>query len=77
MFLADALKDDVVLLRRTQKIPTPTSVPAAYAEKAISGRVTELLDQIPKLFPERKRKGRKTISVYALVARGQRKASKE
>jgi hypothetical protein len=68
-FLSLALHDDAVLVRRKQRVQTSSSVPTAYVEQAISGRVTELLDQMPELFPRAKGQSRNSVSVFALVAR--------
>jgi hypothetical protein len=67
--LRAALSEDLLLVKRRQRIAIPTSVPRAYVEAAISGRVNELVDLMPKLFPNGKGKKGKGVSVFALVAR--------
>jgi hypothetical protein len=69
MFLSDALRPDSVLVRRSEKIASSKNISDAYAEKAIAGRVTELLDQIPNVFVGNKKPKRNLVNVFALVAR--------
>lgn len=69
--LSAALTDDSLLVRRRQRIAVPHSIPRAYVESAISGRVNELVDLMPKLFPSGRGRKVKGVSVFALVARDQ------
>jgi hypothetical protein len=68
-FVRAALMDDGLLIRRRERVSVSPTVPAAYVEDAIAGRVNDLLDQMPRVFPK-KRAGKNTsVDVFALVAR--------
>lgn len=69
--LSAALSEDRVLVRRRQRVNAPSSIPSAYVESAISGRVNDLVELMPKLFPNGNGKGKKGggVSLFALVAR--------
>lgn len=69
IFLKLALQSDAVILRRRQRVQTSSTVPSAYIEKAVASRVSELMEQVPNLFPRKKIRGRDAIDVFALVAR--------
>jgi hypothetical protein len=66
---ATVMREDCVLVRRRQRVPASAATPAPYVEDAISSRVNELLDQMPKMFPGVKGKRRNELSVFALVVR--------
>ena len=68
-FLQYALREEVLLVRRKQRVPVASTVPRAYAEEAISGRLNELLNQLPRLFPPKKQRKQSAVNVYAIVAR--------
>lgn len=76
-FLQEALLDDAVLVRRKQRVHTSSTVPSAYIERAIAGRVTELMDQIPNLFPKSRPRKHEYVDVFAVVARKPRVQSKK
>jgi len=59
-----------VLVRRKEKIGAPMDIPSAYVEKAIAGRITDLLDNLPQLFVPQKsvRKNRACVNIYTLVS---------
>jgi hypothetical protein len=68
-FIAESFRQGSVLVRKRQRAYISSSLPASYAESAIAGRVTEMLDQIPRMFPSA-RKGKKcAVDVFALVSR--------
>ncbi len=71
-FISAALCEDYVLVRRKQKVLTSTSFPTPYVEQAISGRINEVLDHMPQLFPKSKGLNRNSVNVFALVARNPR-----
>jgi hypothetical protein len=68
-FLAEALHEDHVLVRKRQRAYISTTAHGMYAERAIAGRVTELLDQIPNMFPTSKERQQGVVDVFALVSR--------
>lgn len=68
-FLSAALRNDLLLVKRRQRVSVPNSIPRAYVEDAISGRVNDLVDLMPKLFPAGKGRKVKGVNVFALVAR--------
>lgn len=68
-FLQDALQEKLVLVRRKQKIASSSALSDAYAENAIASRLTDLLDQLPGLFANRKAPKRNIVNVYTLVSR--------
>jgi len=59
-----------VLVRRKEKIGAPMDIPSSYVEKAIAGRISDLLDNLPQLFTPRKssRKNRTCVNIYTLVS---------
>jgi hypothetical protein len=68
-FLSQALNEDSQVLMRKQKVQFSQSISPVYAERAMAGRVNELLDQAPFMFP-RKRAGRASqMQLFALIAR--------
>ena len=67
--LSAALREDLLLVKRRQRVAVPSSIPIGYVESAISGRFNELVDQMPKLFPSGRKRKAKGISVFALVTR--------
>jgi hypothetical protein len=71
-FLSSALRDEQILIRRRQHVSTSTSVSAAYVEQAVSGRVNDVLDQLPHLFPRGSGLSKNSVCVYALVAKDSR-----
>ncbi len=72
VFLQAALVEEAVLVRRRERVHTSTTVPGAYVETAVAGRVTELMDQIPNLFPKSKKTEQEFVDVFAVVARKSR-----
>ncbi len=68
-FLAEALQEDRVLVRKKQRAYVSASANGVYAERAIAGRVTELLDQIPNMFPSSNERRKGVVDVFALVSR--------
>jgi hypothetical protein len=68
-FLIGALREDRVLIRRRERVHATSTVPSTYIEAAVAGRVTELLDQIPHLFPKKKGRKKDAIEIFALVSR--------
>jgi hypothetical protein len=71
--LRDALDEDAVLLKRVENISTSSDLPDAYVEGAIAGRLSELLDELPKQFVRRGRPARGILTVSTLLVRNQRK----
>ena len=69
MFLTDALRQGTTVVRRRERIEAAVNVSDAYVEKAVAGRVTELLDQLPQVFGRGKGRKRETLNLYALLAR--------
>jgi len=72
-FLQDALQEKLVLVKRKQKIASSSSLPDAYVENAIASRLTDLLDQLPELFTNRKSPKRNIVNVFTLVSRNKPK----
>jgi len=68
-FLQDALQEKLVLVMRKQKIASSTRLSDAYVETAISSRITDLLDQLPGLFANRKAPKRNIVNVFTLVSK--------
>jgi Family of unknown function (DUF6502) len=68
-FISASLSDDLLLVKRRQRVSVPNSIPRAYVEDAITVRVNDLLDLVPRLFPNGKGRREKGVSVFALVAR--------
>lgn len=68
-FLAEALNEDRVLVRKRQRAYISSTVHGVYAERAIAGRVTELLEQIPHMFPTNNERQKGVVDVFALVSR--------
>lgn len=68
-FLQDALQQKLVLVMRKQKIASSTHLSDAYVENAIASRLTDLLDQLPELFANRKSPKRNIVNVFTLVSR--------
>lgn len=68
-FLADALNKDAILVRRKDRIITSREFADAYVEHAVSGRLTDLLDQLPLLYQGKRRPRRHILNSYALVVR--------
>ena len=68
-FITEAIRDDCVLVRKRQRAYISSSLPARYAERAIAGRVTEMMDQIPRMFPIVKKGKKSAVDVFALVSR--------
>jgi hypothetical protein len=61
---------EAVLVRRRQRIAVASSVAPAYVEQSVAGRVQEMLDQLPQLFPpKRKRNSGNGLDVFAVVSR--------
>lgn len=71
-FLQHAMSDDAVIVRKKQRVRTSSTVPSAYVEKAVAGRVSDLMDQLPNLFPERGRRTSDAIDVFTVVARSKK-----
>jgi hypothetical protein len=69
IFLADALRCDSVIMRKRQRVQTASTVPKGYVEKAVVGRVSEMMDQIPDLFPLKRSRRQEAIDVFAVVTR--------
>jgi uncharacterized protein DUF6502 len=72
-FLQDALRDELVLVRRKQKIASSSTLSDSYVETAISTRLTDLLDQLPALFANRKSPKRSIVNVFTLVSKSKPK----
>jgi hypothetical protein len=72
VFIEQALSDEAVIVRRRQRIQVASSTPMAYAEKAIAGRVNDLLDQAPHLFPKGRGRDRAALQIFALVSTGKK-----
>jgi hypothetical protein len=68
-FLQDALQEKLVLVRRKQKITSSSDLSDTYVETAIASRLTDLLDQLPELFANRKTPKRNVVNVFTLVSR--------
>jgi hypothetical protein len=68
-FLQDALKENLVIVRRKQKIASSSALSDAYVENAIASRLTDLLDQLPGLFTNRKEPKRNIVNVFTLVSK--------
>ena len=68
--IGEFAEDGRVLVRRREKVSAPMNVQNAYVEKAISGRVTDLLDNLPQLFMSKSsaRKSRACVNVYTLIS---------
>jgi hypothetical protein len=75
-FLDFALRSNTLLVKRRQRVQVSPAIPVAYLEDAIAGRVNELLDQLPGLFPTKKRGSREEVNVFALVVRDQKQGEK-
>jgi len=71
-FLNDALRNDLVVVRRKEKIATSRQLPDAYVEAAVASRITDLLDQLPQLYVGRKTPRRNIMNIFALVSRNKR-----
>lgn len=67
--LAAALQEDLLLVRRKQRVYASSAVPRTYLEQAISERINELLDNMPAQFPKPRRRVRDSVNVFALVSR--------
>ncbi len=76
-FLADALTRDAVLVRRRERIITSREFADAYVEGAIAGRLTETLDQLPRLYQGKRRPRRHIVNAYALVTRTRSQRNKD
>lgn len=72
-FLEDALEEKLVLVRRKQKIASSSGLSDAYVENAIASRLTDLLEQLPKLFVNRKAPRRNIVNVFTLVSKNKLK----
>jgi hypothetical protein len=72
-FLREALQQDLVLVRRRERIASSSNLSDAYVETAIASRLTDLLDQLPELFVKRKAKKRNIVNVFTLVSRSKHK----
>jgi hypothetical protein len=68
-FLRDALRDELVLVRRKQRIASSGRLSDSYVETAIASRLTDLLDQLPELFVSRKLPKRNVVTVFTLVSK--------
>lgn len=68
-FIGEATREDCVLVRKRQRAYLPSSLPPRYGESAIAERVTEMLDQIPRMFPSDKKRKKSAVDVFALVSR--------
>jgi hypothetical protein len=68
-FLQDALQDELVLVRRKQKIASSSALSDSYVETAIATRLNDLLDQLPELFANRKSLKRNIVNVFTLVSK--------
>ena len=73
-FLQDALQEKLVLVRRRQKIASSSTLSDTYVETAIASRLTDLLDQLPRLFENRKLPKRNIVNVFTLVTRNKTKS---
>jgi hypothetical protein len=73
-FLREALQHDLVLVRRRERIASSINLSDAYVENAIASRLTDLLDQLPKLFVKRKTRKRNIVNVFTLVSRSKHKS---
>jgi hypothetical protein len=73
-FLSEVGEVDRVLVRRKERVIVPSRLAAAYVEKATSEKVSDLLDYLPKIFPNRKdsERNRTGVTVFALVSRPKR-----
>jgi hypothetical protein len=67
-FLRCALSEEALLVKRRERIAVSPAVPSGYVEGAITGRVNDLLDQLPTVFPNKKGR-RGSVDVFALVGR--------
>lgn len=70
--IRDALSKDAVLVKRMDKVSTARDFPDSYVESAISGRLTELLNQLPGLFARRQKPNRHILNVFTLVSKSRR-----
>jgi len=72
--IADLAHNERVLVKRKEKISASVAIQDAYVENAISGRITDLLDNLPQLFVSRKsgRKNTNRLNVYTLVSKSER-----
>lgn len=71
--LQDALQDELVLVRRKQKIASSSDLSDAYVQTAIANRLTDLLDQLPDLFAKRNSPKRNIVNVFTLVSKSKPK----
>jgi Family of unknown function (DUF6502) len=72
-FIRDALQDDLVLVRRSERVATSGEFPDSYVEGAVVGRLTDLLDQLPDLYVRRNNTKRNMLTVFTLVSKNQKK----
>jgi hypothetical protein len=70
-FLTDALSSGQVIVKRRDKIAASPGVSDIYVEKAFSSRLSELLDQSPRVFVGRRARKRHILTAYTLVSRTQ------
>jgi hypothetical protein len=75
LFLSELADSDNVLVRRMEHISAPSNISGSYVEKAITNRVTSLVDDLPRLFARKSRKVQKQtgLNVYAVVTRDRKK----
>ena len=68
--IGEFVENGRVLVRRKEKISAPINVQDAYVEKAISGRVTDLLDNLPHLFVTKSSalRSRACVNIYTLIS---------
>jgi hypothetical protein len=68
-------KNEDILVRRTESILASSEIPEAYIEQAIAERMNSVLDSLPSLFAQNRRKSRtrEIAQVFTLVARAKTK----
>jgi hypothetical protein len=67
--LTDALSPEMVVIKRVRKISASREFADAYIERSIAERLSELLDEMPKLYVGKSRPNRHILNAYTLVAR--------
>jgi hypothetical protein len=72
--IGDLTRNEGVLVKRIEKIRALETIQDSYVERAISSRITALLDNLPQLFVSSKltRKTTNRLHVYTLVSRSER-----
>jgi hypothetical protein len=74
--LSESLNHEGVVLKRREKISTTSELTDKYVEGAVTGRLAELFDQMPRLYAAKGKPARHLLNAYTLVTRAPASAAR-